>query len=117
MSAVELQAAGPVGGPARRRAVFVGLLAATTLVVGTDGVLSVTLVPYAAMLVFPAAAIGLLATTHRLVRLPLAPWVGLQADRRGRRPLLLAGVLGAAVSLLVLGAAEGFAPLLAARVL
>jgi MFS family permease len=55
--------------------------------------------------------------THRLVRIGSAPWAGLAADRWGRRPLVLLGILSSAVGLALLAGAHGLPALLAARVL
>jgi MFS family permease len=102
---------------ARRRALLAGLLVPTAFTLAAEGVVNVSLMPYAAELHVPAAGLGVVFTAHRLVRIAASPFVGLLADRWGRRPLLLLGILCGACSLLVLSVASGFAGLLLARVL
>jgi MFS family permease len=100
-----------------RRRVFAVLLGTSAGALVAEGVVNVSLMPYAASLGVPAAGLGLLYTAHRLVRLAAAPWAGLAADRVGRRPPLLLGFFCMSLALLVLALAGSFPTLLASRVL
>jgi MFS family permease len=102
---------------ARPRLVLAGLLTATTCALIAEGVVNVNLMPYARDLGVPASALGLVFVAHRLARLAVAPWIGLLADRIGRRPPLLLGLACAGLGLAALTLARGAGVLLAARVL
>jgi MFS family permease len=101
----------------RPRLVLTGLLTATTCALVAEGVVNVNLMPYAQDLGVSTTALGLVFVTHRLTRLVVAPWVGLLADRIGRRPPLLLGLACATLGLVALTLARGTAVLLAARAL
>jgi MFS family permease len=96
---------------------FAGLLLSTTVALVAEGAVNVSLMPYAASLAVPGGGLGLVFATHRLVRIGSAPWAGLAADRWGRRPLVLLGILSSALGLALLAGARGLAALLIARVL
>ena len=100
-----------------RRLVFPGILATTAVAMVAEGVVNVNLLPYAVSLGIPAALLGIVFSAHRMARIVGAPWVGLAADRLGRRPPLLCGVFSAALGLLALAFATGFWSILAARLL
>jgi MFS family permease len=105
------------GTPPRRRLVLAGLLTATTCALVAEGVVNVNLMPYAQGLGVPAAALGFVFVVHRLTRLGVAPWVGLLADRVGRRPPLLLGLACAGLGLVALALAQGTVALVGARAL
>lgn len=62
------------------------------------------------------AEIGGLVASYSLVQLLLAPWWGRLSDKIGRRPVLLIGLVGSAVSYLLFGFAGSFLVLLLSRV-
>jgi multidrug resistance protein len=64
-----------------------------------------------------AFQVGLLATSFSLMQFLFAPLWGRLSDRIGRRPVILAGLLGSAVSYLAFGLADTLAMLFAARIL
>ncbi len=61
------------------------------------------------------AAIGFLVASYSLLHFLLAPWWGRLSDRVGRRPILLIGLFGSAVSYLLFGLAQSFTVLLLSR--
>ena len=63
-----------------------------------------------------ALQVGLLATSFSLMQFLFAPVWGRLSDRLGRRPIILAGLLGSAVSYFAFGMAETLTMLFAARV-
>lgn len=103
--------------PKRRHLMLIGLLLPTALTFVAEGVVSVIFTPFASALHVPAALFGLLFTLHRLVRIAATPAIGIAADRIGRRPLLLLGVLCGCLSLFVLSFAHSPLPLFIARML
>ncbi|HEU0013922.1 MAG TPA: MFS transporter [Longimicrobium sp.] len=62
-------------------------------------------------------AVTALVAVYSLMQFALAPWWGRLSDRVGRRPVLLAGTLGAALSFLGFGIAGSLAVLFVARAL
>ena len=64
-----------------------------------------------------ALVIGLLSTSFSLMQFLFAPVWGRLSDIFGRRPIILAGLLGSAVSYLAFGLADSLAMLFAARIL
>ena len=64
-----------------------------------------------------AIAVGLLSTSFSLMQLLFAPVWGRLSDRHGRRPIILIGLLGSAVSYVAFGLATSLAALFAARIL
>jgi DHA1 family tetracycline resistance protein-like MFS transporter len=63
-----------------------------------------------------AFQVGLLATSFSLMQFLFAPVWGRLSDRIGRRPIILAGLLGSAVSYFAFGLADSLAMLFAARI-
>ncbi len=64
-----------------------------------------------------ALVIGLLSTSFSLMQFLFAPVWGRLSDIFGRRPIILAGLLGSAVSYLAFGMAESLTMLFVARIL
>ena len=64
-----------------------------------------------------AMVVGLLATSFSLMQFVFAPIWGRLSDRWGRRPIILAGLLGSALSYLAFGLATSLPMLFAARIL
>ncbi len=63
-----------------------------------------------------ALLVGLLSTSFSLMQLLFAPVWGRLSDRVGRRPIILLGLLGSAVSYLIFGLAHSLAVLFVARI-
>ena len=63
-----------------------------------------------------AFQVGLLATSFSLMQFLFAPVWGRLSDRIGRRPIILAGLFGSAVSYFAFGLADSLAMLFAARI-
>lgn len=63
-----------------------------------------------------ALQIGLLATSFSLMQFLFAPVWGRLSDRFGRRPIILTGLLGSAVSYFAFGLADSLAMLFVARI-
>jgi DHA1 family multidrug resistance protein-like MFS transporter len=63
------------------------------------------------------ASVGILLGANRLIRIPGNPLAGALNDRLGRRPLFLLGLLLGVLSTAAYGWAQGFWPMLAARLL
>ena len=63
-----------------------------------------------------ALAVGLLNTSFSLMQFLFAPFWGRLSDRVGRRPVILIGLFGSAVSYLLFGLASSLAMLFAARI-
>jgi DHA1 family tetracycline resistance protein-like MFS transporter len=63
-----------------------------------------------------AFQVGLLATSFSLMQFLFAPLWGRLSDRIGRRPIILAGLFGSAVSYFAFGLADSLAMLFAARI-
>ena len=64
-----------------------------------------------------AMMVGLLSTSFSLMQFLFAPVWGRLSDRIGRRPIILAGLLGSAISYVAFGLADSLAMLFAARIL
>ncbi len=64
-----------------------------------------------------AFMVGLLATSFSLMQFLFAPVWGRLSDRVGRRPIILAGLMGSAISYLAFGLASSLTMLFAARIL
>ena len=64
-----------------------------------------------------ALVVGLLSTSFSLMQFLFAPIWGRLSDIFGRRPIILAGLLGSAVSYLAFGLAASLPMLFAARIL
>ena len=64
-----------------------------------------------------ALVVGLLSTSFSLMQFLFAPVWGRLSDIFGRRPIILAGLLGSAVSYLAFGLADSLTMLFAARIL
>jgi len=81
------------------------------------GIVLPLLPSYGARFTTSAALIGALVATDSLLTFLLAPRWGRLSDRIGRRPVLLIGLAGSAVSYLVFGLAGSFAALLFSRII
>jgi MFS transporter, DHA1 family, tetracycline resistance protein len=64
-----------------------------------------------------ALVVGLLSTSFSLMQFLFAPVWGRLSDRFGRRPIILAGLMGSALSYLAFGLARSLPMLFAARIL
>ncbi len=71
---------------------------------------------YAARLHVSETAIGVLVASFSLMQFLLAHWWGRLSDRIGRRPVILVGLLGSALSYLLFAFASSYWILLASRV-
>ncbi len=71
---------------------------------------------YAARHAVSDRSIGYLVASFSLMQFLLAPWWGRLSDRIGRRPVLLTGLAGSALSYLLFAFATGFWTLLASRI-
>lgn len=80
------------------------------------GIVLPLLPSYGARHTSSAALIGALVATDSLLTFLLAPAWGRLSDRIGRRPVLLVGLAGSAVSYLLFGLAGSFAALVLSRV-
>jgi DHA1 family tetracycline resistance protein-like MFS transporter len=72
---------------------------------------------YAARFAVSETAIGLLVGSFSLMQFLFAPWWGRLSDRIGRRPVILIGLAGSALSYLLFAVAGSFWILLLSRVL
>jgi MFS transporter, DHA1 family, tetracycline resistance protein len=79
------------------------------------GIVLPLLPSYAASFQVGPTAIGMLVASFSLMQFLLAQWWGRLSDRIGRRPVLLIGLLGSALSYLLFGLAGSFAVLLVSR--
>ena len=79
------------------------------------GIVLPLLPSYAASFQVSPTAIGILVASFSLMQFLLAQWWGRLSDRIGRRPVLLIGLLGSAISYLIFGLAGSFAVLLLSR--
>src|SRR5512147_218405 len=79
------------------------------------GIVLPLLPSYAASFQVSDTAIGFLVASFSLMQFLLAQWWGRLSDRIGRRPVLLIGLLGSALSYLLFGLAGSFAVLLVSR--
>lgn len=71
---------------------------------------------YAARFGSGETMIGLLVASFPLMQFLVAPWWGRLSDRIGRRPVILIGLFGSAVSYLLFGLAGSFGLLLLSRI-
>lgn len=71
---------------------------------------------YAARLHVSETAIGVLVASFSLMQFLLAHWWGRLSDRIGRRPVILVGLLGSALSYLLFAVASSYWILLASRI-
>jgi multidrug resistance protein len=81
------------------------------------GIVLPLLPSYAARLSVSDTRIGFLVSSFSLCQLLLAPWWGRLSDRIGRRPVILLGLTGSALSYLIFAFAGSFGLLLLSRVL
>lgn len=81
------------------------------------GIVLPLLASYAARLQVSDTRIGLVVSSFSLCQFVLAPWWGRLSDRIGRRPVILIGLAGSALSYLVFAYAHSFTALLLSRVL
>lgn len=79
------------------------------------GIVLPLLPSYAAAYHVGDTAVGVLVASFSLMQFLLAPWWGRLSDRIGRRPVLLVGLAGSALSYLVFALAQSFWMLLASR--
>lgn len=79
------------------------------------GIVLPLLPSYAASFHVNEVAIGVLVASFSLMQFLLAQWWGRLSDRLGRRPVLLVGLLGSALSYLLFGLAGSFGVLLLSR--
>ena len=79
------------------------------------GIVLPLLPSYAAAFQVGDTGVGLLVASFSLMQFLLAPWWGRLSDRVGRRPVLLVGLAGSAISYLVFGLAGSFWLLLVSR--
>jgi multidrug resistance protein len=80
------------------------------------GIVLPLLPSYAASFQVSDTAIGMLVASFSLMQFLLAPWWGRLSDRIGRRPVLLIGLAGSALSYLLFGLAGTFWLLLISRI-
>ena len=111
----------PTPTPARERAGGRSPLAVVFVTVFLDlvgfGIVIPLLPLYAARFGAGAVAVAWLVAVYSLMQFFFAPWWGRLSDRVGRRPVLLVGLLGSAVSYAAFGVAGSLAALFAARAL
>ena len=81
------------------------------------GIVLPLLASYAARMSVSDTRIGVLVASFSLCQVVLAPWWGRLSDRIGRRPVILIGLAGRALSYLVFAYAHSFEALLLSRVL
>ncbi len=81
------------------------------------GIVLPLLPSYAASFHVSEAAIGVLVASFSLMQFLLAHWWGRLSDRIGRRPVLLVGLAGSALSYLLFAASNGFWLLLLSRII
>lgn len=89
----------------------------TLVVIGTDFfVVSPLLTPIAGQYRVSQGTAGIMVTAFSAAYVLAAPWLGAQADRIGRRRVLVAGLVGFSLANLLTGLAPTFAALVAIRV-
>lgn len=108
--------ASPYQGDATRTATLVVFVAVFIDLIGF-GIVLPLLPSYAARLHTSDARIGMLVASFSLMQFLLAPWWGRLSDRIGRRPVILTGLAGSAVSYLMFAAAADYRMLLLSRVI
>ncbi len=81
------------------------------------GIVLPLLPSYASRMSVSDTGIGVLVASFSLCQFLLAPWWGRLSDRIGRRPVILLGLAGSALSYLVFAFAGSFLALLVSRVL
>ncbi|MGH7701892.1 MAG: MFS transporter [Gemmatimonadales bacterium] len=107
--------ASPHPGDATRTATLVVFVAVFIDLIGF-GIVLPLLPSYAARLQASDARIGMLVASFSLMQFLLAPWWGRLSDRIGRRPVILTGLAGSAVSYLLFAVATDYRVLLLSRV-
>lgn len=107
--------ASPRPGDATRTATLVVFVAVFIDLIGF-GIVLPLLPSYAARLQTSDARIGMLVASFSLMQFLLAPWWGRLSDRIGRRPVILTGLAGSAVSYLLFAAAADYRVLLLSRI-
>jgi multidrug resistance protein len=105
----------PAPADATRSATLVVFTAVFIDLVGF-GIVLPLLPSYAARFHVSDSSIGILVASFSLMQFLLAPWWGRLSDRIGRRPVLLIGLAGSALSYLLLALAPSFLVLLLSRV-
>lgn len=95
-----------------------GILFLTLLIVMVGFGIILPIMPfYAQSMGASATHLGLLFATFSLMQFIFSPWWGRYSDRIGRRPVLLLGLVGMALSFVLLGLAQALWMLFAARLL
>jgi len=106
----------PGGPPARLTPIRLVLLTVFVDLIGF-GIVLPLLPSYASLFRASDLAIGLLVASFSLMQFLLAPWWGHLSDRIGRRPVLLIGLGGSAVSYVLFAIATSYWTLLASRMI
>lgn len=106
---------GPGGGPTRRRLPI--LFGAVLVDLIGFGIILPLLPFYAERFGGSGVEVGLLVTVYSLIQLFMAPTWGRLSDRFGRRPILILGLVGSAVSYVVFAYAGSLTMLFVARIL
>ncbi len=102
--------------PQQKRQLLVLFLTLLMVMVGF-GIILPILPFYAQSMGATATHLGLLFATYSLMQFLFSPWWGRVSDRLGRRPVLLLGLLGMALSFALFGLSRALWMLFAARVL
>jgi multidrug resistance protein len=102
--------------PQQKRQLLVLFLTLLMVMVGF-GIILPILPFYAQSMGATAMHLGLLFATYSLMQFLFSPWWGRVSDRLGRRPVLLIGLLGMALSFALFGLSQALWMLFAARVL
>ncbi len=104
----------PAGNQQRRAALMVLFLTVFIDLLGF-GIVIPFLPLYAEQMHVSAAGIGLILSAYSLAQFLVAPILGRLSDHFGRRPIIMLGLLGSAVSYVIYGFASSFAWLLLSR--